>query len=156
MSRTDQIPRQHVYAQLRQARPARPASPLHSCAPSLSGAHMPTRHELTPIQHPSIQHCDANREKNPIQSLTRTSVGSSPKLRSSLTIRRVTSNAQHDENTPAKQQTSSAKNMLGQSLSPYVPERIVQGAPAQRVAQHFGPSCTPCHNLYRVMSPDKA
>jgi hypothetical protein len=149
---TDQIPRQHVRAQLQQARDARPASPLYSCAPSLSGAQHPIRQALHPTQHPIyIKHDRINWEKKRMQPLMRTSVGSSPKLRPSLTRLRVTLKAQQ-----GIQQDSKPKNMLGQSLSPYVPDLIVQGAPGQRLAQHWGPSCWPCHNLYRVMSPSKA
>mmetsp|Transcript_33097 Transcript_33097/g.37181 ORF Transcript_33097/g.37181 Transcript_33097/m.37181 type:complete len:96 (+) Transcript_33097:207-494(+) len=43
---TDQIPLQQVWIQLKQARAARPPSPLHSCAPSESGAHNPMQQEV--------------------------------------------------------------------------------------------------------------
>ena len=39
----DMMPRQMVWAMLKQALAARPASPLHSCAPSESGAQQPTK-----------------------------------------------------------------------------------------------------------------
>lgn len=57
MTLVDMIPRQSVLAMLKQAREARPISPLHSCAPSESGAHSERQHEA---QQAHLRVCGTN------------------------------------------------------------------------------------------------
>jgi len=64
---TDHIPLQQVWIQLKQALAARPPSPLHSCAPSLSGAQKPIQQLDIETHNAHIQSLDANSEKNPTQ-----------------------------------------------------------------------------------------
>ena len=115
---TDHIPLQQVRTQLKQALAARPPSPLHSCAPSLSGAQKPTQQLEIETHKAHIQSFDANCEKNPTQWLTRFSNGSFSNFRWSLIMRRFTSNEQHTLQAHPKQHTSAAKKAWGHLLSP--------------------------------------
>lgn len=116
--RVEAIPLHSVVAMEQHARLARPASPEHSWAPSLSGAHRPMQQLVKQQQIPAWKHVCIMFPKKDMHLDCLTSVGSKLRPRSCRKTRRLTSKAQHELQIPASTQTSKHRNRLGQSCSP--------------------------------------
>ena len=118
MTRVYIIPFQRVLAMEQHARLARPASPEHSCASLLSGAHISRQQLVMQQQSPACMKQFIMFPKNVAHLEYRTSVGSSFNPRSCRKTCRLTSNAQQELHMPAKTHTSKHRNRFGQSCSP--------------------------------------